>query len=589
VATFETGISALEIRRRPLPEQCTLPQSLDPVLRRVYAARGLHSAGELELGLAALASPSLRGLEAACQLLAAMLERDASILVVGDFDADGATGCAVAVRGLRALGARRIDYLVPDRFAFGYGLSPEIVRLAAERQPQLLVTVDNGIASHAGVETARGLGLPVLVTDHHLPGDRLPEAAAIVNPNQPDCPFPSKHLAGVGVMFYLLLALRAHLRRSGWFQRRGIPEPRLAELLDLVALGTVADLVPLDHNNRILVEQGLRRMRAGVAAPGIQALAQVAGRDPRALVAADLGFALAPRLNAAGRLVDMSQGVECLLSDDPAAALRLAQELDALNRERRLLQAHMEAQAEAAVAGLAHDAAGTALPQGLCLYDPSWHLGIVGLVAARIRERTQRPVVALAPDREGWLKGSARSVPGLHLRDTLADVAARHPGLLERFGGHAMAAGLSLAAGSLEAFARAFDQAVRERRGTAPVGAVLWSDGSLGEAELVLETAAALRQAGPWGQGFPEPIFDDHFELLDRRVVGERHLKLTLRRLGAPRPLSAIAFGAAEHYCLTERAELRVAYRLDLNHYRGLRSLQLMVEHLQPEPQVAPL
>jgi single-stranded-DNA-specific exonuclease len=564
-----------------MPVECRLPASLPPLLRRLYAARGLRSGGELELGLAALAPPQLLGMDAACRLLAKTLEQEGRILVVGDFDADGATGCAVAMRGLRALGARQVDYLVPDRFSYGYGLSPEIVHLAAERRPQLLITVDNGISSHAGVETARSLGLPVLVTDHHLPGKTLPAADAIVNPNQPDCQFPSKHLAGVGVMFYLLVALRGHLRQTGWFQRRSIGEPRLASLLDLVAFGTVADVVPLDHNNRILVEQGLRRIRAAVAVPGILALAKVAERDPRELVAADLGFALGPRLNAAGRLEDMSEGVACLLTDDPDEALALAQELDVLNRDRRLLQAQMEAQASAAVQRLAAGSDGRALPSGLCLHDVGWHQGIVGLVAARIRERTQRPVVAFALDRDGWLKGSARSVPGLHLRDTLADVAACHPGLLERLGGHAAAAGLSLEHSKLEHFRTAFDEAVRKRLGAQPPCEVIWSDGELDDSELIQDTAETLRQAGPWGQGFPEPVFDGNFEVMQSRVVGERHLRLSLRTPGARAPLAAIAFGAAEQYRTVPQGPLRIAYRLGLNNYRGIRSLQLVVEHLE--------
>ncbi len=569
-----------EIRRRPQPAVVDLPQALPAVLRRVYAARGLR-ANQLSLGLGALAPPRLRGLDAACALLTTMLHNDASILVIGDYDADGASGCAVAVRGLRVLGAKRVDYLVPNRFSYGYGLSPEIVRLAAERQPDLLVTVDNGIASIAGVEAAHAIGVPVLITDHHLPGNRLPDAAAIVNPNQPGCAFASKHLAGVGVVFYLLGALRAQLRQRDWFQRRNLPDPNLAALLDLVALGTVADLVPLDHNNRILVEQGLRRIRAGAASPGVLALAQVAGRDHRELVAADLGFALAPRLNAAGRLEDMSQGIECLLCEEADRALELAQELDRLNRERRSLQARMENQAQQAIDCLERDTRGPTLPAGLCLYDASWHQGIVGLVAARMRERTHRPVVALAPHRDGWLKGSARSIPGLHLRDTLADVATGQPGLLERFGGHAMAAGLSLPTLQLGRFRAAFDDAVRHRLGSQPPVGVIWSDGSLRDAELSFETATALRQGGPWGQGFPEPVFDDCFDLLDIRVVGERHLRLTLRKPGTRLPLTAIAFGAAEHHAELNAQALTIAYRLDLNRYRGEVSMQLMVEHLK--------
>lgn len=564
--------SSIEILRREPIAGCELPGDLHPLLRRVYSQRRIGSARELEYGLENLQPPDALGqVDAAAELLAAHFSK--RILVVGDFDADGATSSAVALLGLRALGAQQVDFLVPDRFRFGYGLTPEIVALAAERSPDLIVTVDNGISSLAGVNAARARGMRVLITDHHLPGAELPAADVIVNPNLPGDPFPSKALAGVGVMFYVLLALRKHLRESGALPR---PEPNLAELLDLVALGTVADVVPLDHNNRILVHQGLQRIRAGRCRPGILALLEVANRNRMQLTAADLGFALGPRLNAAGRLEDMAIGIECLLADEPDRARQLALELDRLNRDRREIECDMQAEALAAVERLALDAD---LPLALCLHEPGWHQGVVGIVASRVKDRTHRPVIAFATDGEtGLLKGSARSVPGVHIRDALDAVATRHPGLIEKFGGHAMAAGLSLAAERLPEFAAALNAEIARWVAPEELRGVVRTDGELPPEWLCLECAEVLRAAGPWGQAFPEPLFDGVFGVADRRIVGERHLKLRLD-CGAGVPLDAIAFNAGD---FPDARRVHAVYRLDVNEWQGSRRAQLVIEHLLP-------
>lgn len=569
-------MTPVRIRRIAADSSAPLPQTPADLLRRIYSHRGESDSGA-ELSLAALLPyDTLAGLQPAVDLLISTLRAGRRILVVGDYDADGATGSALAVLGLRALGASEVSYLVPSRFANGYGLNPPVVDAAAALAPGLLMTVDNGIASLAGVEHANRLGIPVLVTDHHLAGAVLPQAAAIVNPNQPGCAFPSKHLAGVGVVFYVLAALRAELRRLGWFAA-GRPEPNLAALLDLVALGTVADVVTLDRNNRILVEHGLRRIRAGQCRPGVRALLQIGGRDPARATATDLGFVAAPRLNAAGRLADMSLGVECLLTDDPALALDLAARLHALNQERREIEAGMREQAEAAIDRLALQ--GDALPAGLCLFGANWHQGVSGIVAARLRERYHRPTIAFADGGDGFLRGSARSVEGLHIRDLLDLIDRRHPGLVERFGGHAMAAGLSLRPESLPTFRSAYRQAVQEVLGERPAVREIQSDGELAPGLLRLETAETLRLGGPWGKGFAEPLFDGDFEVSSARLVGERHLKLRVR-CGAGPVLDAIGFGQAERL-EAARGRVRLAYRLDVNDYLGQRAPQLILEHLQ--------
>jgi single-stranded-DNA-specific exonuclease len=557
-----------------------LARAVHPVLARVFAARQVHSLSELDYGLHRLyPADSLTGMDSAVALLVEALAEGKRMVVVADFDADGATGCAVAVRGLRLLGAAHVDYVVPNRFEFGYGLTPEIVAIAAERSPDLLITVDNGISSIDGVAAAEARNIPVIVTDHHLPGAQLPAAAAIVNPNQHGDAFPSKCLAGVGVMFYLLVALRAALRARNWFSANGPREPNLGRLLDLVALGTVADVVPLDTNNRILVSQGVARIRNGRAQPGVAALLQVAGRDSERLTAADLAFAAAPRLNAAGRLTDMTLGIECLLCDDPAAAMEMARTLDTINRERRDIEARMRGEALAQVESLVLEEA-QALPYGLCLFDGDWHPGVVGIVASRMKERLNRPVIAFAPDGEHWIKGSARSVAGVNIRDVLETIAARHAGLLSKFGGHAMAAGLSLEGARFDDFRRAFDEEVRRHLSAGDLHGAILSDGPLESADIGLPLARELRGAGPWGQGFPEPVFDGEFEVVSSRVVGETHLKLSLRAAGRGEPVDAIAFNAVD-YWPNNTKRVRLAYRLDVNWFRGRESAQLIVEHAE--------
>lgn len=555
---------------------------LHPVLARVYGQRDIQSEKELERGLSHLLPfTQLKGIEHAAALLAQAVEQGQRILIVGDFDADGATSSALAVRALRLLGAKSVDYLVPNRFEYGYGLTPEIVAVAAQRQPDIIVTVDNGISSIEGVAEANSRDMAVLVTDHHLPGEQLPAAAAMVNPNQPGDEFPSKSLAGVGVIFYVMLALRAHLRASAWFTAQDMEEPNLASLLDLVALGTVADVVPLDHNNRILVAQGLARIRQGQCCPGISALISVAKRNQADLVATDLGFALGPRINAAGRLEDMSLGIECLLTDDPDHALQLARQLDSLNHERRQIETDMKAEAMAILDEMQLDE-GSDLPTGLCLYEPHWHQGVVGILASRVKDHLHRPVIAFADAGEGIIKGSARSIPGLHIRDALDAVAAHHPDLLSKFGGHAMAAGLSLEAAQLERFRLAFDEEVRRCLSEEDLQKMILSDGQLGGDELSLPVAEALRAGGPWGQGFPEPLFDGVFDVVKRRIVGEHHLKLVLRPIGSEHTLDGIAFNTVDNDWPLDVSQVELAYRLDVNEYNGTRRAQLLIEHLSP-------
>jgi single-stranded-DNA-specific exonuclease len=574
------------ICRRSPGASSPLSADMHPVLQRIYLARHVGSAQELEQSLDRLIPPSrLKNIEPAVALLADALQRQRRLLIVADFDADGATSCAVCVRALRSMGAGDVRYLVPNRFEYGYGLTPEIVALALPQMPEVIITVDNGISSVEGVAAARSHGIDVLVTDHHLAGAVLPAANVIVNPNQPGEDFPSKNLAGVGVIFYVMLALRARLREAGWFAQKNIPEPNLARLLDLVALGTVADVVPLDFNNRILVAQGLKRINQGGACAGIAALLSVAKRAPSRVTAMDMGFIVGPRLNAAGRLTDMSLGIECLLTDDLISAQAMAEKLDALNHERRAIEATMQQQALAAMANLQLDAA--ALPRGLCLFDESWHQGVIGLVASRIKEKTHRPVIAFAPVSNSEIKGSARSVPGLHIRDALDAVATRYPHLLSRFGGHAMAAGMTLYRKDLQAFQEAFDEEVRRHLSDDDLQGKIITDGDLAEAEMSLALAELLRTAGPWGQGFPEPVFDGCFEVISQRVVGEKHLKLTLRTAPRAKPLDAIAFNCVPAGQAKSYTRIRAAYKLDVNEYQGNRSLQLIIEHLEEDSAAA--
>jgi single-stranded-DNA-specific exonuclease len=591
-------LSTLQLRRRERkgdPEGW--PASVHPVLQQIYAARGALTPVQVEHRLARMLSPqTLGGMPQAVELLARAIRDDWSILIAGDYDCDGATGTAVAVRGLRLLGAKQVNYAIPNRFAHGYGLSPAFVA-SLQPTPQLIVTVDNGVASVAGVAAAKARGIKVIVTDHHLPGAQLPACDAMVNPNLLGDPFPSKMLAGVGVMFYLLLALRARMRESGWFaaqpaehaQGRVLVDtgdqddrknavPDLSGLLDLVALGTVADLVPLDFNNRVLVEAGLQRMRSGRACAGITALVEVGKRSMATLCSSDLGFIVGPRLNAAGRLEDMRLGVECLLTDDVAQAQRHAGQLDAINRERRDLQASMVAEAEQMVAGMTDiDAIGVAL------YEPSWHAGVVGLVASKLKDRLHRPVIAFAPaseDDTDHLRGSARSIAGFHIRDALAAVDARQPGLIERFGGHAMAAGLSLKACDYPRFAAAFDAIARELIDAERLQAVLYTDGELPPGAASLDLARQLRQAGPWGQAFPEPLFDNLFECAGWKVMGERHLRLQLRDARDGALHDAVMFNAYQGQPPPPR--FRAAYELTINDWQGRETPRLLLRHIEP-------
>jgi len=572
----------ITIRRRPVPaESGHWPDEIPPLLRRIYTARGAFTADEARPRLANLHPPELLdGMPAAVQHLAAAIAEGKRILVVGDFDCDGATACALAVRGLRLLGARDVHHAVPNRAIHGYGLSPALVAELAPIAPDVLVTVDHGIACHAGIAAAKALGWRVIVTDHHLPGEHLPPADAIVNPNLAGDPFPSKALAGVGVIFYVLMALRRHLRETGAFTARH-PEPDLMTLLDLVAIGTVADLVPLDANNRALVSAGLRRLRAGHGCTGLRALIEVAGRKPAQLTATDIGFALGPRLNAAGRLEDMGIGIELLLTEDQAQAKEIASTLQQINAERRAVQQQMTGDAEAILTRLSADTAEP--PIAACLFDPDWHPGVVGLVASKMKDRLHRPVIVFAPATPGadTLRGSARSIRGLNIRDVLAAMDAAHPNLIDKFGGHAMAAGLSLPLARLESFTNAFQHTVTTHADPAILHAELTTDGALNADDFTSHHARLLRDAGPWGQGFPEPSFDGEFEILDTRIVGTNHLKLRLRPAAGGPILNAIHFGGAEQ-AISPREHL--VYRLEPDDYRGGDAIQLLIEYRQPVP-----
>jgi single-stranded-DNA-specific exonuclease len=574
---------SLRVVRRDGGDVSNLGGEINPVLRRVYASRGVRSSQELSSGLDRLLPVgSLESVSAAATLLI-QHRTSGRVLVIGDFDADGATSTAMVVRALRAWGFASVDFLVPNRFEFGYGLTPEIVALAAERQPTLIVTVDNGMSSVQGVAEARGRGIDVLITDHHLPGPELPQANVIVNPNLGESQFGSRALAGVGVAFYVIVAVRRMLDEAG-LTPPGAPGP--AEYLDLVALGTVADVVPLDVNNRVLVAQGLRRIRAGRCVPGIRALIEVSKRGGTELTSATLAFGVAPRLNAAGRLDDMSIGIQCLLADDLPSATALAARLEQLNEERRAIEARMQSEALAAL-GQLRDPAPTALQRcGLCLYHESWHQGVVGLVASRVKDRVRRPVIAFAKVSDTGLRGSARSMPGIHIRDVLDAIAARHPELINKFGGHAMAAGLSIDLANLDPFARAFEEEIRRWLGGAPSADAIETDGELTVEEIALETAQALRTGGPWGQSFPEPCFDGVFAIRSARLVSERHLKMWIEHPRTRRTFDAIAFNftSPEKAAQLPSGTAQLVYRLDINEFMGEHRLQLLVDHVLPAP-----
>jgi len=572
------------IRRQP-PKQ--LPEwvaHLHPVISKIYMTRGIKSATELDCGLTQLLPyQHLLGIEKAAKYLAQAIMQQQKILVVGDFDADGATSTAVAICALRAFGAQHINYLVPNRFEFGYGLTPELVAVAAEMQPDVIVTVDNGIANNAGVAAAKAAGITVIITDHHLPGLELPMADAIVNPCQSNDIFPSKCLAGVGVIFYVMLAVRAALREANWFADANVPEPNMSQFLDLVALGTVADLVPLDHNNRILVRQGIQKIRSGKARPGIRALLAVAGRAHERVTTVDLGFIVGPRLNAAGRLTDMSLGIECLLSDDLNHARELATQLSMLNEERRQIEQKMQQQAFAELDKLMNlENQLNKLPFGICLFDENWHQGVIGLLASRLKDKLHRPIIAFATGQGDELKGSARSIPGLHIRDTLADIAAKYPELLKKFGGHAMAAGLTIHRNTYPKFAEIFAEEVNKHLAGKNLDNELHSDGELTGDDFCLELAEALREAGPWGQAFPEPIFDGRFRLLQQWLVGGKHLKMVLGLTESNKQIDAIAFNINLNNWPNHRLQhAHIAYRLDINEYLGRKNIQLIVEQLE--------
>jgi len=554
---------------------------LHPLLARIFLSRGLKSTAELDRTLSTLPSPwMLSGMEGMVTHLLTAINEQQRITIVADFDADGATSCAVGIRGLKMLGAGEVSFVVPNRFEYGYGLTPEIVALVKLQKPDILITVDNGISSIDGVVAAKNAGIKVLITDHHLPGDELPPADAIVNPNLSGDKFPSGALAGVGVIFYVLMALRGRLRERNWFASNNVPEPKLASLLDLVALGTVADVVELDQVNRTLVHQGLLRIRSGHCLPGIKALLEVAGRNFQTLVAADLGFALGPRLNAAGRMDDMSVGIQCLLTDDPQLAKDMALQLDALNNDRKEIEGQMKHEAMLLLSEMkALDE--QHLPAGVCLFDANWHQGIIGILAARIKDRLHRPVVAFASTGKDEIKGSARSISGVNIRDVLSDIAVAYPKLLSKFGGHAMAAGLSLKMHDYPPFALAFDEMVRKRLNTIDLEPKVYSDGELTEQEMSVEFADLLQNAATWGQAFPEPSFDGLFDVMQARIVGQRHLKLVLKKPVSGLPVDAIAFFVDQVEQWLGVRRIRAVYKLDVNEFRGNRSVQFNLQYFE--------
>ena len=580
-------IRKIHRRNHAVPQELE-QTALHPLLKRIYANRQISRLAQVDYSLKRLLNfDQLKGIDTAAAIVANAVMADQRILIVGDYDADGATSTALVVRALERFSADHVGYLVPNRFEYGYGLTPEIVAAAAQRSPDLLITVDNGISSCEGVAAAKQHGIKVVITDHHLPPQQLPAADAIVNPNQPGCPFASKSIAGVGVAFYLMLAVRGVLRERQWFDQQR-QEPNMAELLDLVALGTVADVVPLDDNNRILIQQGIQRIRAGKASPGIKALFQAAGKEPRACTSTDLGFFIGPRLNAAGRLEDMSAGVECLITDSARVAEQIADELNRLNTQRKQIEQGMLTEALADMDALLATLNTDRLQAGLCLYNSAWHQGVIGLLAARIKERFHRPVIAFANANDEpastEIKGSARSIPGLHIRDVLDAIATRHPGLIQKFGGHAMAAGLSISRKDFEAFRRAFEQEVEAQLSADALEEVVETDGSVDPQDMSLETAQVIQAAGPWGQHFPEPMFDNEFEIVDWKVVGDKHLKMQLKLEQGDKVVDAIAFNTAADD-LPAADSVQIAYRMNVNDFRNNRSLQLIVDCLSAAEQ----
>lgn len=581
-----------KITRRNVPEEIDLPKSLHPVLQRVYAARNINTADDLDYSLASLLPfNTLTNINDAVDLLQTVLEKKQRVLIVADFDADGATSCALMIRGLTMMGLKNIVYVVPNRFEYGYGLTPEIVDVALDYDPDLLITVDNGISSIAGVNRAKENDVKVLITDHHLPGENLPEADAIVNPQLHGDLFPSKNLAGVGVVFYILLALRARLREINWFEEKNISVPNLANLLDIVALGTIADVVPLDKNNRTLVSHGLKLIKHRKTIPGIAAILAVSGKKLSAITATDLGFSIAPRLNAAGRLTDMSLGIECLLTDDVNKAKQMASQLNDLNNERRQIQSEMQDQAMTLMDDYIEKRTGE-IPLGLCLYEPDWHQGVIGILAAKVKETFNRPVITFAKEGENddaesdknktIIKGSARSIQGLHIRDLLEDMTRLYPDLILTFGGHAMAAGLTIKETDFKRFSECFVETLNKHTSIEDMHDECLTDGELTSNDLSKQLAQIIQTAGPWGQHFPEPVFEGQFKIIDKRIVGDNHLKMRLQIEDNNRIFDAIAFNQTDENWPLNTNEIRSAYRLDINDFRGISQLQLIVEYIEP-------
>ncbi len=570
------------IIRRPVATGIALPDSMHPVLRRVFAARNVQSDSDVDYSLASLLPyDQLNNIDAAVELLKDAIENKRRVMIVADFDADGATSCALAIRALTLFGLHDVTYLVPNRFEYGYGLTPEIVNVALEYDPELLITVDNGISSLEGVAYARQHNVKVMITDHHLPAAELPAADVIVNPQLPGDNFASKNLAGVGVMFYVLLALRARLREENWFEENQLPYPNLARFLDLVALGTVADVVPLDKNNRILVAHGLKLIKQNKAIPAINALLSLSGKSLANVCASDLGFSVAPRLNAAGRLTDMSVGIECLLSDNPQQAMETAVQLDKLNRERKQIQDEMQAQALFEMDNNLDDIA-TEECSGICLYHADWHQGVIGILAAKVKEKFNRPVIAFARDKEGLLKGSARSISSLHIRDLLEKMTLEYPGIIITFGGHAMAAGLTINETDFDQFKTGFEQVLGKTISVEDIEHCCYSDGELRVEEFSMQLAEDIQSAGPWGQAFPEPVFDGQFQVLDKRIVGGSHLKMKLQAANSEKILDAISFQTTDEDWPVDVSTVKAAYRLGINEYQNRRTLQLLIEHIEP-------
>ena len=570
-----------KIINRDVPDGINLPDSIHPVLKRIYASRNIKSSEDLDYSLGSLIPyEELGGINDAVILLQEMMTQKKRILIVADFDADGATSCALAIRGLTAMGAEDVIYVVPNRFEHGYGLSPKIVDVALDHDPDLIVTVDNGISSISGVEHAKKNGIKVLITDHHLPGDKLPSADVIINPQLKDNKFPSKNLAGVGVVFYILLALRAKLKAENWFDKKNIKYPNLANLLDLVALGTISDLVPLDKNNRTMVAHGLKLMRKNKSKVGILAILNQSGRQLSTLTSGDLSFAIAPRLNAAGRLTDMSLGIECLLTDDKENATEMAKKLNQLNIERRQIQDNMEEQAFTEFEKYLQDTS-KKIPHGICIYNQNWHQGVVGILAAKIKEKFNRPVIVFAQECQGILKGSARSITELHIKDVFDEIARLYPELILTFGGHAMAAGLTIEESQFDRFSDVFNKVVNQYISSDSLEDQCLTDGELSGDDFSLPLALAIQNAGPWGQSFPEPIFVGQFKILDKRIVGESHLKLKLQSRNN-NTLDAIAFNMTDDDWPSKLEQITSTYRLGINHYRGHSQVQLFIEHIEP-------